>query len=153
MKLLWRHNERDSVSNHQRLYCLLKRLFRCRSKITSKLRATGLCAWNSPGTGEFHAQKASNVENVSIWWRHHEIALMWLPKYLTDDWGNNSPGNVLVLSGNKLLPETMLTEFCDIIWLHYAKTSSHVVTPSDTVLNDFSSVSFSIVLPRFCQVI
>ena len=72
--LLWRHNERDSVSNHQRLYCLLKRLFRRRSKVTSKLRVTGLCAWNSPGTGEFPAQKASNAENVSIWWRHHEMS-------------------------------------------------------------------------------
>ena len=69
--LLWRHNERDSVSNHQRLYCLLKRLFRRRSKIASKLRATGLCAWNSPETGEFPAQKDSNAENVFIWWRHH----------------------------------------------------------------------------------
>ena len=26
---------------------------------------------NAPGTGEFPAQMASNVENVSIWWRHH----------------------------------------------------------------------------------
>ena len=69
--LLWRHNERDSVSNHQRLYCLLKRLFRRRSKITSKLRVTGLCAWNSPVTGELPAQKAGNAENVSIWWRPH----------------------------------------------------------------------------------
>ena len=25
-----------------------------------------------PGTGEFLAQMASNAENVSIWWRHHE---------------------------------------------------------------------------------
>ena len=24
-------------------------------------------------TGEFPAQMASNVENVSIWWRHHEL--------------------------------------------------------------------------------
>ena len=24
-----------------------------------------------PGTGEFHAQMASNAGNVSIWWRHH----------------------------------------------------------------------------------
>ena len=39
-------------------------------KKTSKLRYTGLCAGNSPGTGEFPAQKASNAENVSIWWRH-----------------------------------------------------------------------------------
>ena len=29
-----------------------------------------LCG-NSPGTGEFPAQMASNVENGSIWWRHH----------------------------------------------------------------------------------
>ena len=37
-----------------------------RSKNTSKLRATGLCAGNSPVTGEFPAQMASNAENVSI---------------------------------------------------------------------------------------
>ena len=36
-----------------------------------KLRVTGFCEGNSPGTGEFPAQMASNVENVSIWWRHH----------------------------------------------------------------------------------
>ena len=42
-----------------------------RSKKTSKLRVTGLCAGNSPVTGEFPAQMASNAENVSIWWRHH----------------------------------------------------------------------------------
>ena len=29
---LWHHNERDGVSNHWRLYCLLNRLFRRRSK-------------------------------------------------------------------------------------------------------------------------
>ena len=33
---------------------------------TSKLRITGLCAGNSPVTGEFPAQMASNAENVSI---------------------------------------------------------------------------------------
>ena len=42
-----------------------------RSKETSKFLVTGLCAGNSPVTGEFPAQRASNVENVSIWWRHH----------------------------------------------------------------------------------
>ena len=41
------------------------------SKKTSKLRVTGLCTGNSPMTGKFPAQKASNAENVSIWWRHH----------------------------------------------------------------------------------
>ena len=39
---------------------------------TSKLRVTGLCAGNSPVTGEFPAQMASNAENVFISWRHHE---------------------------------------------------------------------------------
>ena len=40
-------------------------------KETSKLRVTGLCEGNSPVTGEFPAQRARNVENVSISWRHH----------------------------------------------------------------------------------
>ena len=69
--LRWRHNGRDSVSNHQPYDCLLNYLYRRRSKKTSKLRVTGLCVGNSPGTGEFTAQMASNAENVSIWWRHH----------------------------------------------------------------------------------
>ena len=46
-------------------------LFRRRSTKTSKLRVTGLCARNSTGTGEIPTQRASNAENVSIWWRHH----------------------------------------------------------------------------------
>ena len=75
--LLWRHNEHDSVSNHQPHDCLLNRLFRRRSKKTSKPRVTGLCVGNSPGTGEFPAQMASNAENVSIWWRHHGPNEAW----------------------------------------------------------------------------
>ena len=71
--LRWRHDEHDSVSNHQPHDCLLNRLFRRSSEKTSKLRVTGLCAGNSSGTGEFSAQMASNAENVSIWWRHHVI--------------------------------------------------------------------------------
>ena len=39
--LRWRHNERDSVSDHQTRDCLLNRLFRRRSKKTSRLRVTG----------------------------------------------------------------------------------------------------------------
>ena len=69
--LQWRHNGLDSVPNHQLHDCLLNRLFRRRSKKTSKLRVTGLCAENSSGIGEFPAQMASNAENVPIWWRHH----------------------------------------------------------------------------------
>ena len=58
----WRHNERDGVSNHRRLDCLLKRLFRPRSKKTSKFRITGICEGNSPVTDEFPAQRTSNME-------------------------------------------------------------------------------------------
>ena len=73
LTLRWRHNGRSSVSNHQPYDYLLNRLFRRRSKKTSKLRVTGLCVGNSTGTGEFPGQMASNAENVSIWWCHHEL--------------------------------------------------------------------------------
>ena len=80
--LQWRHNGCDSVSNHQPHHCLLNDIFRRRSKKTSKLRVTGLCAGNSPMTGEFPAQMASNAENVSIWWRHHAAWMVGLWKKL-----------------------------------------------------------------------
>ena len=69
--LQWRQNERDGVSNHQPHDGLLNCLLRRKSKKTSRLRVTGLCAGNSPLTDEFLAQKASNAENVSSWWRHY----------------------------------------------------------------------------------
>ena len=80
--LQWRHNEHggSGVSND---WCLdgllLNHLFRHRSKKTSRFRVTGLCGGNSPVTGEFPtqcefpSQRASNAENVSIWWRHHVL--------------------------------------------------------------------------------
>ena len=71
-RLQWRHNERDSVSNHQPHDCLLNHSFRRRSEKTSKPRVTGLCEGNSPVTGEFPAKRASEAENFSIWWRHHD---------------------------------------------------------------------------------
>ena len=73
--LQWRHNERNGISNHQPHDCLLKRLFSHRSKKTSKLHVTGLCEGNSLVTGEYPAQRASNTENVSIWWCHHESSI------------------------------------------------------------------------------
>ena len=42
-------------------------------KETSKFRVTGLCGGNSPVTGEFPAQMASNAENISIRWRQLEL--------------------------------------------------------------------------------
>ena len=60
---------------------------------TPKLRITGFCVWNSPVTGEFPAQMASNAENVSIWWRHHGVC------------SSISLGNNLILF-NSLVPLT-----------------------------------------------
>ena len=82
VSLQWRHNRRDGVSNHQPNDCLLNRLFGRRSRKTSKLRVTGLCAGNSPMTGEFPAQMASNGENVSIWWRHHVFSVPFVRVYI-----------------------------------------------------------------------
>ena len=46
---------------------------------TSKPRVTGLCAGNSPTTGEFPAVIASN-ENISIWWRHQGISAFFVKR-------------------------------------------------------------------------
>ena len=46
--LHWRHNDHGGVSNHQPHGCLLNRLFRRKSKKTSKLRVTGHCAHRGP---------------------------------------------------------------------------------------------------------
>ena len=97
--LHWRHNAHDSVSNHQP-HCLLNRLFRRRSKKISKLRVTGLCAGNSPETGEFPAQMAGNAENVSICWRHHETP--WLCPYGPKTLSSSSTS----LKTSKMMPET-----------------------------------------------
>ena len=72
--LQWRDNDLSGVSNHQPHGCLLNRLFRRRSKKTSKLRVRHwpLCG-EFTRTGEFPTQRASYAENVSIWWRHHAI--------------------------------------------------------------------------------
>ena len=59
-----RHNERDGVSNHRRLDCLPF----VEAQIKENIKA--LRHWwpvDSP------PQKASNVENIFIWWRHHDI--------------------------------------------------------------------------------
>ena len=49
--LQWRHNESDSVSNHQPHHCFLNRLFRHKSKKTSKFRLNLL---------------------IPFWWRRHQ---------------------------------------------------------------------------------
>ena len=96
LSLRWRHNGRDSVSNHQPHDCLLNRLFRRRSKKTSKLRVTGLCVGNSPVP-----QMASNAENVSIWWRHHDH---WDCQEIKRQIENNS---MSTLATNKIFREDL----------------------------------------------
>ena len=59
------------------IVCLIKRLFSRRSKKASKLHVIGLCQGNSPVTGEFPTQRASNAEDVPIWWRHHGMKIIW----------------------------------------------------------------------------
>ena len=87
--LQWRHFGCDGVLNLQPHHCFT-RLFRHRSKKASKLRVTGLCAGNSPVTGEFPVQIASNAESVSIWLRHHECTFLTCDLYLRCDlWPNN----------------------------------------------------------------
>ena len=104
--LRWRHNDHAGVSNHQPHGCLLNRLFRRKSKKTSKLRVTGLCAGNSPGTGEFPAQMASYAENVSIWWRHHGICML---ACLTQCGLVSAYGSIMSLHGNDFISLPLCT--------------------------------------------
>ena len=98
----WRHNERDGVSNRLRLDCLLNRVFRHKTKKTSKLGVTGLCEGNPPVTGGFPSQRASNGENVSIWWRHHALlvrhAQTWptCPKFQSSDANRHLSGKTFL---------------------------------------------------------
>ena len=117
----WRHNEHDGVSNHQPHDCLLNLWFRRRSKKTSKLRVIGLCGGNSPVTGEFPAQMASNAENDSIWWRHHERhrGCTYIIKYHTTYrfflWGKQLTHSMMTSSNGNIFRVTGLLcgEFTD----------------------------------------
>ena len=56
-----RRNDRDGVSNHRCLICLLSRLFRRRSKKASKLRVAGLREGNLPVTDGFPSQRVGKM--------------------------------------------------------------------------------------------
>ena len=77
--------------------CLLNRLFRRRSKQTTKFRVAGFYAGNSPGTGEFPAQMASNAGKC-----FHLMTSSWM-------WVNIASGDDLLPDDTKPLPEAMLT--------------------------------------------
>ena len=102
VSLRWRHNDHDGVSNHQPHCCL----FRRRSMKLSKLCVTGLCAGNSPVTGGFPAQRASNAENVSIWWRHHVSMVLCNTICIQNNKNNGKPQILLNTDlGFGLLPD------------------------------------------------
>ena len=79
------------------------------SKKTSKLRDTGLCKGNSPVTGGFPSQKASNAKNVSIWWRHHVSVALWRHVALSALVIIDSVMAGYPFSDAKPLPEPMIT--------------------------------------------
>ena len=113
--LQWCHNERDGVSNHRRLDSLLNRLFGGWSKKTSKLRATGLCEDNPPVTGRFPSQRASNAENISICWHHHE-----------------NPNSISTVHGDALAPiSTRQSTSTEVqCWLHGYMFSMNFIWPA-----------------------
>ena len=69
----WRHKERDGVSNYQPHNYLLNVYRGTDPRNYQSAASLVSVSGTSPVTGEFPAQRASYVENVSIWWRHHEL--------------------------------------------------------------------------------
>ena len=72
--LQWRNNGHDGVSNHQPSDCLFNRY-----SGTDERNIKAPCHWPScgevTGTGEFPEQGTSYAENVSVWWRHHDLGI------------------------------------------------------------------------------
>ena len=79
LTLQWRHNERNGVSNHRRFDCLLNRLFRRRSKKTSKLRVTGLCEGNSPVTSDRHCLERYTSTRLWLNYLSPVLPSAWTP--------------------------------------------------------------------------
>ena len=74
--LQWCHNQCDGASNHRRLDGFCSNV--CSGADQRKHQSPASWGFdgemNSPVSDEFAPQRASNVENVSIWWRHHHQA-------------------------------------------------------------------------------
>ena len=99
ISLQWRHNEHDGVSNNRRR--LAQPFVQAEIKKPAKLRVTGLCH------GEFTGDRASNAENVSIWWRRLDIGMIRQIQSLLLPWLPGCPGfssNVIQYAGQ--------TEYC-----------------------------------------
>ena len=59
----------------RQLHCLTSDAWNCgQAAVIGTITSCGLYAGNLPVTSEFPAQKNSNAENVSNWWRHHAMS-------------------------------------------------------------------------------
>ena len=92
MSLQWGHNGHGSVLNHQPHNCLLNCLFRCRSKKTSKICVTGLCAGNSP-RGPVKSPHKWPVTRKML--TLDDIIMVWLLCYIS---------YILMFGDNRYLP-------------------------------------------------
>ena len=72
----------------------------CRYQMETFSALLALCEENSPVTDEFPAPRASNAENVSIWWHHHEYDTKM------HEWFIESPRPGKILSFSNILPIT-----------------------------------------------
>ena len=86
----------------------------------SKLRVTGICEGNSPVTGEFPAQRASNAKNVSIWWCHHVRQVDWHIDHLGSMRGHTQ--SVYWFLINDILSYSFVSNFTASAWA----TTNHV---------------------------
>ena len=148
ISLLWRHNGPDGVSNHQHRDCLLNRLFRRRSKKTSKLRVTN----------EFPAQRVSNAENVSIWWRHHvKRVLAKTPRHdrqvlVSFQCCQYRPDAYLVLTHCGMFAGYLITPMYDRMWCAPGKRGVSLILPvlnvkdAHTFVNKIARTSMSAIL-------
>ena len=147
--ILWRHNRRDGISNQQPHDCLLNRPFRRRSKKTSELRVTGHCGGNSPVTGEFPAQMASNAENVSISWRHHDIPIeliRWTSRSVASVY-NKLPRSCMV--GRRPIPITWWKKGYYGVLYHRGIDTQTIFAPNDIIKPDMNVMSCNPNLGRF----
>ena len=67
--LQWHHSEQNGKSAISRLFT--QPLIQSADQRKNQSSAPLAFVRNPPVTGEFPTQRASNAENVSIWWHHH----------------------------------------------------------------------------------
>ena len=110
--LQWRHNERNGVSNHRCLGCLLDRLFRRRSR--RHLSSTSMAFVKEITDNRWIlSQRPSNAENGSNWWRHHEIT-----DYKSNDVIEAGPMTVFWPSKSFNGFDYLLPRVATVQWLH-----------------------------------